>query len=227
MAIENARLYRQAEVLAITEERQRIAREIHDTIAQGLTAIKIQLDAVESALEKGQVDTALKRLRNASEMSVQSLTEARRSVWALRSTDLSEKSISDSFRDSIRGLILGTDLDITCQIDNDLPDIPPALKIDLLRVMQEAVMNTIKHAQAKRLTVQLKYKDNIIHMKVCDDGLGFPQDYLKKDKTALNGFGLIAMQERIQRHGGKIRFDSQPQRGTCVIAAVGFENPGG
>lgn len=227
VAVENARLYRQAEVLAITEERQRIAREIHDTIAQGLTAIKIQLDAVESALEKGQVETALKRLRNASEMSVQSLAEARRSVWALRSTDLSEKSISDSFRDSIRGLILGTDLDITCRIDNDLPDFPPALKIDLLRVMQEAVMNTIKHAQAKRLTVQLKYKDNTIHMKICDDGRGLPQDYLTKYKKAGDGFGLIAMQERIQRHGGKIRFDSQPQRGTCVIAAVGFEKSGG
>jgi PAS domain S-box-containing protein len=224
IAVENARLHSQAEILAISEERQRIAREIHDTLAQGLTGIKIQLEAIESALEMGNGELALKRLDRTRFLANQSLAEARRSVWALRSQSLVEKDLSDALRDSVHGLTAGTRLDVSLKVQDDLPHIPQDLQSDLLRVSQEAVMNVIKHAQAKHLTISLGYKDNQIVLKICDDGRGFSPNNVSMDREEGSGFGLLAMQERAERYGGRLQIESQPQFGTCITASIEYKD---
>lgn len=226
VAVENARLYEKAEILAITEERQRFAREIHDTLAQGLSGIKLQLDAVESALELEENETALRRLNVARKLADQSLIEARRSVWAIQSISLEDKSIGDALIDSIRDLTSGTGIDVAVDLQDDLPDLTTDLKTDLLRVSKEAVMNVVKHAQAKHLTVQLAYRNNIIQLKVCDDGKGILPSRYREGGRGTSGFGLFAMKERVERHGGTLQIDSHPQSGTSVIATIEFKNSG-
>jgi signal transduction histidine kinase len=226
VAVENAQLYRQAEALAVAEERQRLAREIHDTLAQGLTGIKLQLDAVESALELQKGELALERLNRARQLADQSLAEARRSVWALRSKSLEGKKLANALRDSVQGLTTETGLAVTFEVQDELPQFPIQLKTDLLRVAQEAAMNAVKHADAKHLTIRLKYEANKIELQIKDDGRGFLVGHAGIGGENGSGFGLIAMRERIARHGGTLQIDSHPQRGTCIIASVESGNPG-
>jgi signal transduction histidine kinase len=225
VAVENAQLYKRAEDLAVVEERQRLAREIHDTLAQGFTGVNIQLEAVESALETQQQEVVLERLSRARNLANQSLAEARRSVWALRSTSLAEKKLADALRDSARGLTAGTGLILTVDAPDDLPRFPPELENDLLRVAQEAVMNVVKHAQAQHLTIHLNYQNNQIELQINDDGRGFLIDSAKVSKDG-GGFGLTAMWERMVRHGGALQINSQPRRGTHIVAQVEFQHKG-
>jgi PAS domain S-box-containing protein len=216
VAIENARLHEQAEILAITEERQRIAREIHDTLAQGFTGINIQLDAVESALELGKQELAQERLSRARRLAEQSLSEARRSVWALRSKTLENKNFCDALRDSIRGLASGSGLDISIDVQDDLPHVPIELQTDLLRVTQEAVMNVIKHAEASHLDIKFQCNQENIVLQIEDNGRGFVMFDGYMTQRDWSGFGFTAMRERIDRHGGKLDINSTPNRGTSV-----------
>jgi len=226
IAVENAQLYKQTEELAVAEERQRLAREIHDTLAQGFTGINIQLEAVESALETGQQVVALERLSRARNLANQSLAEARRSVWALRSVSLEEKKLADALRDSVRGLTAGTGLTLSIGTPDDLARFPLELETDLLRVVQEGVMNVVKHAQAQHLDINLNCENGQIELQIKDDGRGFLVDLAKPGRRDGSGFGLIAMQERIARHGGTLQVDSQPQRGTRIIAKLELQHKG-
>ncbi len=172
VAAENARLYEQVEVLAVAEERQRIARDIHDTLAQGFTGIKLQLDAVESALERDESASAYQRLHVARQLADQSLAEARRSVWALRSKSLEDRRIGDALLDSLRGLTAGTDLEVSVDLQDDLPEFPAELKSELLLVSQEAITNVVRHAQAQHLSIRLTHADSQAQLRICDDGRG-------------------------------------------------------
>lgn len=225
VAVENAQLYKRAEALAVAEERQRLAREIHDTLAQGFTGIKLQLEAVESALETDQQEVALKRLSRARTVVNQSLAEARRSMWALRSVSLEEKKLAAALRDSARGLTAGSELIVTVDAPDDLPRFPTELETDLLRVAQEAVMNVVKHAQARHLAMRLTYQNNQIELEIDDDGRGFSSGSAQVSEDG-GGFGLTAMQERMARHGGTLELNSQPRRGTHIVARVEIEPKG-
>jgi signal transduction histidine kinase len=222
VAVENARLYKQAEIFAISEERQRLAREIHDTLAQGLTGINIQLEAIESALEMDNRELALERLNRTRNLANQSLAEARRSVWALRSKSRLEKPFSDILRDSVRNLTADTGLAITIEVQPDLPRFPEELENDLLRITQEAVMNVVKHAQANNLSLHLNYTDHQIRLSIEDDGRGFQPEHIEDNRFDGGGFGLISMQERITRHGGRHFIDSSPQCGTSIVVEIAF-----
>ena len=226
VAVENAQLYEQAEALAVAEERQRLAREIHDTLAQGLTGINLQLEAVESALELQKGELVLERLNRARQLADQSLAEARRSVWALRSESLAKKELANALRDSVQGLTAGTGLVVTIEVQDELPQFPAELKTDLLRVAQEAVMNVVKHADAKHLTIRLKYQANDIELQIEDDGRGFLVGHTRIGGEEGGGFGLTAMRERMARHGGTLGIDSHPQCGTRIIASVESGNAG-
>jgi PAS domain S-box-containing protein len=222
-AAENAQLYERAEALAVAEERQRLAREIHDTLAQGFTGIKLQLEAVESALERQEADLALVRLSHARRLAEQSLAEARSSVWALRSRSLEEKKLGDALRDSVRGLTDGTGLSVAIETEEQLPRLPRELEGDLLRVAQEAVINVVKHAQAKHLSIHLGYKANRIELQIRDDGKGFSVDGTQGHSHDGSGFGLTSMRERMARHGGRLEIDTQHGHGTRIIARVESE----
>jgi len=223
VAVENARLYEQAEVLAMAEERQRIAREIHDTLAQGFVGIKFQLEAVESALEKCEHDLALERLKRAGDVANRSLEEARRSVWALRAGLATSKTLQEVLRDSVRSLTAETELKVTVAVQDDLPAFPAEMQTDLLRIAQEAVMNVVKHAQADRLFVGLQVEDGHVRLTIRDDGRGFRAEEAGAGREDGSGFGLIAMRERVTRHNGTLQVMSTLEEGTSIVAEIALD----
>jgi signal transduction histidine kinase len=173
-----------------------------------------------------QGDLVLQRLSRARYLADQSLAEARRSVWALRSKSLEEKKLADALRDSVPGLTAGRELALSVEAPAGLPRFPTELETDLLRVAQEAVMNVVKHARARHLALRLRYEAGKVELHIEDDGRGFSVDDAQVGRDDSSGFGLTAMRERMVRHGGALKIESRPQRGTHVVACVQFPHDG-
>jgi signal transduction histidine kinase len=208
----------QAEALATTQERNRLAREIHDTLAQGFTGIALQLEAVDSALAGGRLDVAAQRLGQAQSLAREGLAEARRSVQALRPRALEQQSLPEALPDAVRGLTAGSALVVRVETPDDAPALAPDIESDLLRIAQEAVTNVVKHADASTLAVRLGWDGECLELRVRDDGRGLTT--ATSDAAEPSGFGLTAMRERIERHGGTLRVSSIPGAGSEVVAAI-------
>ena len=208
----------QAEELATTRERNRLARELHDTLAQGFTGIVLQLEATESALVGGRPEVASQRLDQARILARESLAEARRSVWSLRPQVLERRPLPEALPDAVRALTVGTALAVHVETPDRVPPLSPDLEADVLRVAQEAVTNAVKHAGARTLAVGLGWDGSCLELRVRDDGRGFVARGRPSEDGG--GFGLTAMRERIERHGGTLRIDARPGEGSEVVAAV-------
>ena len=211
----------QAEELATMRERNRMARELHDTLAQGFTGILLQLEAVDSALSTSGVDTARERIELARTLARDSLAEARRSVWSLRPQALEHQDLPAAVRDTVRALIRTLDDGpaVRFRTVGEARPLRPELETDLLRVAQEAVTNASRHAGARNVALELRYDPAAVELRVDDDGHGFPvgQPTVRADG---GGFGLTAMRERIERHGGELGVHSTAGVGTALVARV-------
>jgi signal transduction histidine kinase len=201
----------QSRQAATLEERNRMARDIHDTLAQGFTAIVVQLQAAEDASGKGLKEDAQKHLRNARDLARQSLSEARRSVHALRPQALEDTSFWDALKRMIKQSTVGTALHTKFQMRGHPRDLPPLWQQNLLRISQEALTNTLKHAHAGRFEARLKFNGKELRLELEDDGVGF---------TTTNrhgGFGLIGMRERVEQMGGTLTVTSARNEGTKIV----------
>src|SRR5215207_7673781 len=202
----------QAEALATTQERNRLAREIHDTLAQGFTGIALQLEAIDSALTGGQLDVAAQRLGQARSLAREGLAEARRSVQALRPRALEQQSLTEALPNAVRSLTAGSALAVRVETPDNAPVLAPDVEADLLRIAQEAVTNVVKHADASTLTVRLGWDGDCLELRVRDDGRGLSA--ATSDAAEPSGFGMTAMRERVERHGGTLRVSSFPGVGS-------------
>jgi len=208
----------QAEALATTQERNRLAREIHDTLAQGFTGIALQLEAIDSALTGGRLDVAAQRLGQARSLAREGLAEARRSVQALRPRALEQQSLTEALPNAVRSLTAGSALAVRVETPDNAPALAPDVEADLLRIAQEAVTNVVKHADASTLTVRLGWDGDCLELRVRDDGRGLSA--ATSDAAEPSGFGMTAMRERVERHGGTLRVSSFPGVGSEVVAAI-------
>jgi signal transduction histidine kinase len=208
----------QAEALATTQERNRLAREIHDTLAQGFTGIALQLEAIDSALTGGRLDVAAQRLGQARSLAREGLAEARRSVQALRPRALEQQSLTEALPNAVRSLTAGSALAVRVETPDNAPVLAPDVEADLLRIAQEAVTNVVKHADASTLTVRLGWDGDCLELRVRDDGRGLSA--ATSDAAEPSGFGMTAMRERVERHGGTLRVSSFPGVGSEVVAAI-------
>ncbi|WP_054532601.1 sensor histidine kinase [Herpetosiphon geysericola] len=199
------------ERLAISRERNRVARELHDTLAHALSGLIVQLEAaklyrtIDPQTSHSLHDSALEAARHG-------LQETRLALKALRSRPLDDLGLALAVRQLAEQLAATNPLTLALEIPPLLP--PMALEIEtcLYRVAQEAIRNTIRHAQAQQLLVQLSHDDGDLCLTVRDDGCGFDLT-----ATPLNGhFGLAGMEERVQELGGTIFITSRPNAGTCV-----------
>lgn len=198
--------------LAVAEERNRIAREMHDTLAQAFTGILLQLEAAFDVLPKGQ-NRAKEHIIHARNLARQSLIEARHSVWQLRANILPKGSlniklknlINQSRRDGIPvyGSINGKSPSLSAEIENNL-----------LRISQEGLTNAIRHAAASRIDLMLCYKRKQIELVLQDNGKGFTP------KMHYGGFGLISIKERANRIGAKLKISSKPNKGSRLTVIV-------
>lgn len=221
LAVANQRLQAyaaQAEVLATTQERNRLAREIHDTLAQSFTGIALQLEGIDSALARDRRDVAAQRLGQAQSLAREGLAEARRSVQALRPRALELQSLSEALPDAVRSLTAGSTLAVRVETPDDAPSLAPDIEADLLRIAQEAVTNVVKHADASTLAVRLGWDGECLELRVRDDGRGISA--APSDAAEPSGYGMTAMRERVERHGGTLRVSSFPGAGSEVVAAI-------
>ena len=218
-AASNAKLARYAttiEQLSISRERNRLARELHDTLAHSLSALSVQLEAVNALWEKDP-PAARQMLAQADETTRTGLTEARRSLQALRATPLEELGLALALRDAAEATAKRADLILTLDITGSSLNLSPALEQGLYRVALEALENVVRHAQADCLTVKLRQVAHEIQLYIADSGVGFVPDRLAGQS---NHFGIRGMQERAATLGGDLQILSQPQQGTQICLTV-------
>lgn len=213
LAMQLAAVAQQGREAAIAEERNRLAREIHDTLAQGITGIVMQLEAAEDTLPIDMQATH-KHLVRARELARQSQLEARRSVWSLRPIALEEHDLPGALRLMAEQLAPGTAVTPDIMIFGTPYEFPPEVETELLRIGQEALTNALKHARATAVTIKLSYQRRELQLLVRDNGRGFDQ------RTVKQGFGLISMRERAESIGAQLRVRTSRNVGTEVVCTV-------
>jgi signal transduction histidine kinase len=240
-----AQLLIQAREAGAGDERQRMAREIHDTLAQGLTGIITQLEAAQ---QTGGDAERERRIGNAKRLARDSLAEARRSVQALRPQALENSRLPEALADEVARWSATSG--VPGETTGDARALHPEVEVTLLRVAQEALANVAKHARASRAGVTLSYMEDVVSLDVCDDGAGFALPASPNGSStngnstngnstngnsangnsangnsangsrANGGFGLIAMRQRVSRLAGQLAIESEPGAGTAVSASL-------
>ena len=223
LAVRNARAYLQSEELAIAEERARIAREIHDGVAQSLAFSALKLDLVSrllAAQELSSTDKALEELSGAKKTIRETIKEVRRSIFALRPIDLERHG----FVETIRRYCLDYDQQNNVRVSLEVQEVPQlTLKSEavLFRIFQESLNNVAKHAGARHMNVTLgKTCDRCGFIEIQDDGYGFDPAHVSDRVTSAGGLGLRQMRERILARGGDFKVVSAPHQGTKVYASL-------
>ncbi len=209
------RLMAQLQESAIVEERNRMAGEIHDTLAQGFTGIVVQLEAADDIL-KEDVDSAKAHIDRARNLARQSLAEARRSVQALRVPELKSGGLNDAIKLFIRQITAGTSTVVESVTQGTPYALPPEVEFGLLRICQEAVVNCLRHAKAGKIAIELCYEPSGVGLSIKDNGQGFDTHI----SDIGGGFGLIGMRERAKRIGINLEVQSFPGTGTNIVASV-------
>ena len=216
-----AQLLTQAREAGAGDERQRMAREIHDTIAQGLTGIVTQLEAAQQTTHDAERE---RRIDNAKRLARDNLAEARRSVQALRPQALENSRLPEALADEVARWSVTSGVAGEVETTGEARALHPEVEVTLLRVAQEALANVAKHASASRAGVTLSYMEDVVSLDVRDDGAGFAaaecNGRLNGETPAAGGFGLIAMRQRVSRLAGQLEIESEPGAGTAVSASL-------
>lgn len=213
---ELARAERQA---GVVEERQRLAREIHDTLAQGFASIVLHLEAAEAALPPGN-DPVQHHLDQARRTARDSLGEARRLVWALRPASLEDSSLIQALTRLTARWSEESGVAARVVLAEAASDLPPEVEVTLLRAAQEALANVRKHARASAVTLTLTIMADLVTLDILDDGAGFAPGGLGPRPAGGSGFGLISLRERVERLNGTLDLESTPGGGTTIAIAI-------
>ena len=218
LACQLRRLTRQSRQAAVVAERNRMARDIHDTLAQGFTGVILQLEAVEEALSQGLVAKAGEFITRAGELARDSLQEARRSVRALRPQTLEDNDLCEALQALFQKMTLGTSVLTKFDVAGQGPELPQEWEENLLRIGQEVLTNALRHADAGHFCTRLAFEGGEIRLTLSDDGKGF-------DPAARHdGFGLLGMRERAEAMGGQLSIQSAKGHGTIITIALPFPN---
>jgi two-component system NarL family sensor kinase len=216
MAIERARLFARSAEIGALEERNRIAREIHDTLAQSLAAITLKLDVADAMLDSGAPATELRGpLNDAIQLARDSLADARRSVLDLRAEPDEETDLPAALRAIVQRATQGTRLSGSVDVIGDPLALPVRTRAALYRIAQEAVTNVVRHADANRLMVRLSVGEEHTELVIGDDGCGFVPTSMAPGR-----FGLVGMNERARLLGGVLEIQSAPGAGTTIVVVA-------
>ncbi|MEY2539709.1 MAG: hypothetical protein QOG67_3449 [Verrucomicrobiota bacterium] len=214
VALRLTELGEQSQKAAILEERNRMARDVHDTLAQGFTGVILQLEAAQDATSCHQQEEANEHLERAAGLARQSLVEARRSVHALRPDALERDQLWDALQGIIKRTTAGTALHTAFELRGELPDLPPIWQENLLHIGQEALSNTLKYARAQNFRACLSCNDDGVRLELSDDGAGF------EITDGHGGLGLTGMRERVQQMDGDLQITTAPGEGTNVVVIL-------
>ena len=210
LAIQLARLSRHSRQTAIVEERNRMARDMHDTLAQGFTGVIAQLEAARGAISRKKTSSVSDHVERAGELARESLAEARRSVQALRPLALEERPLTTALRDLMRRMTTGMPMKSKLALKGRPRKLPPDWEANLLRIGQEVLTNAIRHAEATQLDALLAFSPEGISLSFHDNGRGFDLE------SATDGFGIHGMRERVQEMGGTFAIRTNPGEGSMI-----------
>jgi len=216
LAVQLMRLTQQSREAAVIAERVRMARDIHDTLAQGFMGVILQLEAAKGALEKHQADEAARRMERASELSRWSLREARRSMRALRPGSFDGKTLEGAIKQLLLQMTDGATLKPIFTWAGKERALPTGWEDNILRIIQEALTNSLKHSNARTFRVRVEYLEEEVVVQLADDGQGFDVH------TEHQGFGLVGMRERVGLMGGRFLITSAPESGTEIEFSAGI-----
>lgn len=217
IAMHMTRLAVEGRKSAVLGERTRMARDIHDTLAQGFTGVIVQLEAAKDAITLRRADDADAHIERASTLARQSLAEARRSVHALRPLALEHGSLSAALATMLETMTAGTAIRAGMLTDGDPYAIPLDWEDDLLRIGQEALTNALKHGRPTHVEARLRFSPADIVLEVVDNGVGFDPAEVS------SGFGLVGMRERCTRMGGRFELDTAAGHGVCIRVTLALD----
>lgn len=220
VAFENARLYATLEGMAALRERQRLARELHDSLAQSVAFLSGRVQDLAELLEEGLHEEALQVLKQVSHHVAQAERDVREAIWELKSGDVALGGLVSALAEYLREFSRQTRIQTELVVAPDLrPRLPLHTEVQLVRIVQEALANVHKHARATRVRVTLTEEDGQQVLAVTDDGCGFDPHAV----AARNRYGLHTMRERAAACGGVCTITSRRGEGTCVTVRVPVE----
>jgi len=214
LAMQMMRLSRQSRDSAVVAERNRFARDIHDTLAQGFTGVIVQLEASEDARSRNLAAEADAHLRRARELAGDSLREARRSVRALRPEALTGQDLCGALAAMIEKMTAGTAVCGEFQVEGEPVRLLAIIEESLLRICQELLTNTLRHARALHFTAQLAFEGEALRATFTDDGAGFDP------MQSHDGFGLRGIHERVSALNGELTLKTAPGRGCAALIVL-------
>jgi len=201
----------------IQGERARLAREIHDTVAQGLSSIQLLLHAVERADE---THPAIEHVRLARQTAATNLRETRRFIAELSPVALDEQTLIGALERLAAATTQASGLPVHVHLSGDAVTLPMNVETALLRVAQSSLANVVQHAAAGTAELTLTYMDDMVSLDVVDDGAGFDPALVRSSPATGGSFGLTAMRDRIAQLGGTVAVESAPGRGTAIAVSV-------
>jgi len=206
------------------EERQRLAGEIHDTLAQGFTSIVMHLEVAEQDLDQDQA-AARQRIIQARQIARQSLGEARRFLWALRPDVVAHAPFSQALERVAQRWADETGVRVQVTVSGKAVNLPSPIEAVLLRASQEALTNIHKHARASQATLTISYMEDQVILDVQDNGVGF--DPMRANQADFDhGYGLVSLQASAAQLGGSVDIESAPGDGTTLVVALPIERHG-
>jgi two-component system nitrate/nitrite sensor histidine kinase NarX len=226
IAVRTARLREAEEQWTIVSERDRIARELHDSLAQVLGVIHLRLRALETTASSGATDGVSAELSELADVADEAYRDVREAILGLRETISAEIGLEGALRDYLRKYSRQTGIRTSLMCDGDVRSaLPPRSEVQLLRVVQEALTNVRKHAGASHVTVRLDCRTADPVVSVEDDGVGF--EPARVAQSLDGGFGLTSMRERVDQIGGTLDVHTAPGEGTRIVVHLGAEEARG
>jgi signal transduction histidine kinase len=215
IAIENTRLHQQAEQLAVVEERQRLARELHDSVTQSLYSVTLYADATRMALEADNMGVASENLNELHNMAREAMLDMRLLIFELHPPILEKEGLVAAIQTRLESVEArsGVKADFTVEGERRLP---LYIEAELYRIAQEALNNVVKHAKAEFVGIDFQFHENYFRMKIWDNGVGFDPTSAAQS----GGIGLRGIEERVQSINGKFFVDSSLGSGTSIIVEV-------
>ncbi|MBN1921663.1 MAG: GAF domain-containing protein [Anaerolineae bacterium] len=217
--IEHARLNKQAGQLAVLEERQRLARELHDSVVQSLYSMALYADAAGLALESGKQGVTLDHLHELRETSRNAMVDMRLLIFELHPPALEQDGLITALRIRLAAVEARAGVRAELEVEGERR-LPIAIEQELYRIAQEALNNIMKHAQAQHVTLKVRFDEKTVSLQIHDDGAGFDLQSIEHG----GGMGLHSFAARAAKIGGQVTVDSHPGQGTTVTVQVTIEN---
>lgn len=216
ISIEHAQLHQQAEKLAVIEERQRLARELHDSVTQAIYSVTLYADAARMALAAGKQEVVAEHLVELRSMAREAMLDMRLLIFELHPPVLEKEGLAVAVQTRLETVEARSGLQSTFHVEGQETRLPLTIEEDLYRIVQEALTNAVKHARAQKVTVRLRFDEHHFGLEVRDDGVGFDPTRARQG----GGLGLRGIEERVRHIGGKLTVNSAPDKGTVLQVEV-------